>query len=263
MAKIIAVANQKGGVGKTTSTINLAYALTNRGKRVLAIDADPQASLTFYFGQDERSLESTQATLYHALLKGKPLSSLVIRGEAGVPDLIPSSIMLSKADPELMSEPGASWVMKEKLNEGSGVREAYDFVLIDCPPTLTLLTVNALSAADGVLIPVKTDVLSILGIPLLLDTIQKIQKRGNARLRVLGVLPTMFSPRNTHDNEVLDEIHRSLGSTVRVFDPINRSTGFDKAASTGRPTLVVLPDTPGVENYYKLAEDLILHAEDQ
>jgi chromosome partitioning protein len=255
MAEVIAIANQKGGVGKTTTSINLSYALARKGARVLAIDADPQASLTFYFGKDERELESAQQTLYHALFSDKPLGELIIGDN---PALIPSSIMLSKADAELMAEPGSSWVLKEKLN---GVRDGYDFVLIDCPPTLALLTVNALSAADAVLIPVKTDLLSTLGIPLLLDTIQKIRKRGNSRLAVLGVLPTMFNPRHLHDKEVLEEIRASFGEHVRIFEPIQRSTGFDKAPATGRPTVEIFPDNPGAENYQRLADEIIAYGQ--
>ena len=253
MAKIIAIANQKGGVGKTTTTFNLAFALTMRGVRVLAIDADPQASLTFCFGKDERELETAHQTFYYALLGNKKLQELVLNGN---PALIPSSIMLSKADAELMGEPMSSWVLKEKLE---AVRDAYEYILIDCPPTLSLLTVNVLSAADAVLIPVKTDVLSTLGIPLLLDTIQKIKRRGNSRLEVLGVLPTMYSARQLHDNEVLEEIRNSLGMSVRIFDPVQRSTGFDKASATGRPTVEAFPDNPGAETYQRLAEAIIAY----
>lgn len=253
MALILAIANQKGGVGKTTSTANLAYALVQRGKSVLAIDTDPQASLTICFGQDPRALEEQGKTLYHALIKQEPLSTLILTITGGLA-IVPSSIRLASAEPELFSLWDSASVLREKLEEIAG---RFDFILLDCPPSLTLLTVNAMAAAHWVLIPVKTDYLSVMGIPLLLDTVDKLKRRINPALKVFGVLPTMFNMRNTHDNECLAELHQSLEPRIPVFPPINRSTAYDKAPVEGRPTLELLPDTPGVQVYNSLAEKIL------
>jgi chromosome partitioning protein len=253
MTKVIALANQKGGVAKTTSTINLGYALTERGKSVLMIDSDPQSSLTIYAGQDPKALEDKQATLYYGFMKDKRLEELIIPSK---PSLIPSSIRLANAEPELVQEWDSASVLKTKLAPLLGM---FDYILIDCPPTLTLLTVNALAAANLVLIPVKTDYLSIMGIPLLLQTVERIQTKANPSLKILGVLPTMFVERNNHDNECLTEIRNSLEPKIRVFEPIKRSTAFDKSAAEARPTLEFLPNTPGVQNYYQLADDIIAY----
>jgi chromosome partitioning protein len=250
-ARVLAVVNQKGGVGKTTTVINLAFALSHAGRRVLAVDCDPQASLTFYMGKDERELEREGRTLYHALLAGQPVTDVVIPGE---PALLPSSITLAKADAELVSEPGASWVLKDTI---APLREEYDLILLDCPPTLTLLTVNALAASDAILIPVKTDLLSTLGIPQLLDTVGKIQRRANPQLRVLGILPTLYNPQYGHDSEVLDELRAAFGERFRIFDPVRRSTGFDRAVGTGQPTVILNPQSQGAEAYRQLAAQLL------
>jgi len=253
MATIIAIANQKGGVAKTTSTINLGYALSERGKNVLVVDCDPQSSLTIYAGQDPRALEAEEKTLYYGLLKKKDLQDLII---PGTPSLIPSSIQLASAEPELVNDWSSGSVLKEKLSPITGL---FDYILLDCPPTLTLLTVNALAAANFVLIPVKTDYLSIMGIPLLLKTVEKIQTRANPNLQVLGVLPTIFTERNSHDSACLAEIRGSLEPRIHVFEPIRRSTAFDKSAAEARPTLEMLPNTPGVQNYYQLADHIIAY----
>jgi chromosome partitioning protein len=251
MRKVIAIVNQKGGTGKTTTTVNLAYALAAAGHKTLCIDVDPQASLTFYMGHDERRLEQAKATLYWALNSDQPLAEFVVGDN---PALIPSSITLAKADVELVSEPGATWVLKEKLDALKG---EYDLVLIDCPPTLTLLTVNALAAADTVLIPVKTDLLSTLGVPQLLDTVGKIQRRANPNLVILGIVPTLFNARFAHDAEVLAELTTTFGRQFRLFSPVNRSTSFDRAAGSGQPTVVVEPDSAGAAAYRKLAAELL------
>lgn len=256
MAITVAVANQKGGVGKTTTTINLMHALAERGKKVLGVDADAQASLTLYCGQDPVALQEQERTLYHSLVQNKPMSSILI---AGNPALIPASIILSKADRELMVNLRyTDMLLRDKLRE---VAAHYDFILVDCPPTLTLLTSNALAMADLVLIPVKTDYLSIMGIPLLLEEIEVTQRRTNRDLQILGVLPTLFQSRLTHDNEALEGLRRiTQEKGLRLFDPIPRSTSYDQAAADGLPTIVRSPKTRGVEEYYKLADEILHHA---
>jgi chromosome partitioning protein len=253
---IIAIANQKGGVGKTTTAVNLSHALIDRGKTVLVIDADPQASLTTYLGQSPDQLEDEERTLYFALVEGKPLPSLVIDGS---PALIPSSIRLASAEPELIGNLLASpqTVLRARLKD---LRRRYDYILIDCTPSLGLLTINALVAADQVLIPSETEFLASTGIRLLLGTIERIQGGLNPELEVLGVLPTKFNQRYTHDQAVLSGVQSGMADRgIRVFEPIARSTAFSKASIEGKATVVANPYAPGVESYYKLADEIITY----
>lgn len=258
MTRITAIANQKGGVGKTTSTVNLAYALTRSDARVLAVDVDPQSSLSISLGLEPRTireLEEAQRTLYYSLVKGVPLRDLILSRN---PDIIPSSIRLANAEAELLSPYGAATALRGCL---APLRGRYDHILLDCPPTLSLLTVNALSAADEVLIPVKTDYLSMMGIPLLLDTIENVRRHANPELAILGILPTMYNVRNIHDQEVLAELHQIVsGRSIPIFEPINRSTGFDKAPVEGKSTLELYPNTPGVAHYATIAGTILSHA---
>ena len=254
-AKIVAVANQKGGVGKTTSTLNIARALHEKGQHVLAIDCDPQSSLSIVCGVDDRrlrDLERSGRTLYHGLVKSIPLSELIISGE---PDVIPASIRLANAEQELNSPFGSATILREKMIP---LRELYDVILIDCPPTLSLLTVNALTAADYVIIPVKTDFLSIMGVPLLLETIENVRNRANHRLTLIGILPTMFFTTANHDTALLAELRElSTQQNITVFDPVSRATAFDKANASGKSALELFPATKGVDQYRLIADKII------
>jgi chromosome partitioning protein len=251
MAKTFAIVNQKGGTGKTTTVANLAVAFAERGRRVLTVDVDPQASLTFYFGYDERQLEAEQATLFWALTGHRRTSEMLVGDN---PALIPASIALAKADVELMAEPGSSWVLKETV---APLTPDFDIVLLDCPPTLTLLTVNALAAANSVLIPVKTDLLSTLGISQLLDTVQKVRRRANPALTITGILPTLYNARFAHDSDVLAELQATYGERMWLFKPIKRTTLFDRAAGTGQSTMTLEPDSEAARAYGELADTLL------
>jgi chromosome partitioning protein len=256
MATVIAVANQKGGVGKTTTTINLAQVLAVKGKRVLAVDADPQASLTLYFGHDPDALEEEERTLYFSVINGKPLGALVLPGN---PALIPASIRLANAEPELQghSLKIPQLVLRNRLKE---IRNAYDVILVDCMPSLSMLTVNALSAADLVLIPSATEYLASKGIRLLLSTIEKVQEGLNPGLAVLGVLPTQYDRRTRHDQVVLEGVQSGMTNLgVRVFEPVPASTIFNEASRERTPTVVRDPDSPGAQSYYKLADEIIAY----
>jgi chromosome partitioning protein len=186
-------------------------------------------------------------------MKEVPITDLIIPLGEGL-SLIPASIHLASAEPELVALWDSASVLRVKLKE---IADEFDYILLDCPPSLTLLTVNALACAHLVIVPVKTDYLSIMGIPLLLETVEKLRRHINPRLRVFGVIPTMFNVRNTHDNECLAELRQTLEPRIPVFEPVNRSTVFDKSPVEGKSTLELLPESPGVQVYNSIADQLI------
>ena len=260
MAKVIAIGNQKGGVAKTTSTFNLAHALVELGQRVLCIDADPQASLTEYFGFDPVDLGARKQTLYYGLVGDEPvpLSSLI---QGSNPALIAANITLAQAEAELRAQPAVppQTVLRKQLRE---LRERFDFILIDCQPSLGILPVNALAAADLVLVPVEPTRLATASLPDFFDTLRTVRRHLNPELAVLGILPTRYDGRKKHHGEQLPYI-QAFGAQQRVpvLEPVKFTTMFDRASDEGVPVSAMGSGQHIIENYQRIAAQLVSAAE--
>lgn len=250
-AKVLALCNQKGGVGKTTSTINLGAALTEFGRRVLIVDFDPQGALSVGLGIPAHQLERT---IYNVIIeRSASVTDSVIRTGVDNMDLLPSNIDLSAAEVQLVAEVGREHTLVRALRP---VVEHYDYILIDCQPSLGLLTVNALAAADGVLIPLECEFFSLRGVALLIDTIEKVRERLNPKLEITGILPTMFDPRTLHSREVIARVVERFQDVV--FDTvINRTVRFPETTVAGAPITVWAPRSAGAKAYRQLAREVI------
>ena len=250
MAYILAVANQKGGVGKTTTVVSLAAAFAQAGDRVLVVDLDAQACATFSLGLDPEDLDDTGALAFMARQPSRPVAELVVGTPEGV-DLLPAAIDLAGADRALAGVTGREYVVRDALRE---VADAYDWILLDCSPSLGIITVSALTAADGVLIPLQCETLSHRGVGQLMETIADVQRLTNPRLRIAGVLPTLFDGRTTHARAVLADLGPRYG--VRVFSPVSRSIRFAEAPATGRSILSTSGSSRGAQDYRVVAREL-------
>ncbi len=255
---ITAVALQKGGTGKSTTTIGLAFVLAIAGARVLIVDNDSQGNATLHTGFTESSiakLAKEGRTLHHTLLGETETRKAISRTSIANLDILPASIHLAVAEMKLANGTGdeAKLRLKQVIAD---VRDDYDFVVIDTGPSLGLLTLSALAAAHRVLIPVQTESFAITGFHHLIDTVDDVRKRLNNGLQVLGILPTMYSARQSQDRESLDEIRKKAGSAVRVFEPIPKSTIYAQAAAGRRIPHDVDPGAPGLSSYIAIAECL-------
>jgi len=254
-ASVVVWVNQKGGVGKTTSTVNVAYLLAKAGKRVLVVDCDPQANATIHFGVDPHEREVAKRTLTHVMFGPLPVQEAAMTVCGGLIDLLPCSISLSNADAELTREPNGNLILREKLDE---VRNAYDFVMLDCPPNLGQITVSALNAADQVVIPSQTEMLSIMGIPMLLETLSKVQRRVNPRIAILGILPTLHKARRAQDQAMAAELRQlAAANRIRLFDVVRDAPEYAKGVTAGVPGLVINPAAAGADAYHEVAQALL------
>jgi len=249
--RVLAVANQKGGVAKTTTVASLGAALAELGNKVLLVDLDPQACLTFSLGIDPEDLE---LSVHHVLTKGLDPSEVVISTEDGV-DLLPATIELARAESDLLTRTGREHVVKMALEDLDG----YDWVLLDCPPSLGVLTVAALTAAQGVLIPLQCETLSHRGVGQLLDTVHDVRRFTNRKLSVWGVLPTLYDGRTNHARAVLENISETYSLDV-IEPPIPKSIRFAEAPAAGRSILATTRSHRGADAYRAVAANLAARA---
>ncbi len=246
--RVLAVANQKGGVAKTTTVASLGAALAELGHRVLLVDLDPQACLTFSLGIDP---EDVELSVHHVLTKGIAPGEVVVTTDDGV-DLMPATIELARAEADLLTRTGREYVVRTMVEE----LEVYDWVLLDCPPSLGVLTVAALTAATSVLIPLQCETLSHRGVGQLLDTVHDVRRFTNRSLQVLGVLPTLYDGRTKHARAVLETISETYSLDV-LEPPIPKSIRFAEAPAAGRSILATSRSNKGAQAYREVAAGLV------
>ncbi len=250
-ARIIAMCNQKGGVGKTTTTINLGAALAEFGRRVLLVDFDPQGALSVGLGVNPHELDRT---VYNLLMdRGVEAEDILLKTNTAGMDLLPSNIDLSAAEVQLVGEVAREQTLGRGL---ATIADDYDYVLIDCQPSLGLLTVNALTAAHGVIIPLECEFFALRGVALLMDTISKVTERLNPQLELDGILATMYDSRTTHGREVLTRVVEAFGDRV-YHTVINRTVRFPETTVAGEPITSYASKSPGAAAYRQLAQEVL------
>lgn len=255
MSRIIAIANQKGGVGKTTTAINLSSCLAGLGKKVLALDMDPQGNMTSGLGVDKDSIEKN---VYDLIIGDAGIEECIYKGILDDLDVLPSNIDLSAAEIELIGVENKEFIIKAEMEK---VKDNYDFVIIDCPPALSMLTINAMTTADSVLVPIQCEYYALEGLSQLIHTIELVQERLNASLKIEGVVFTMYDARTNLSLQVVENVKDNLEQNI-YKTIIPRNIRLAEAPSYGMPINLYDPKSAGAESYMQLAEEVIHKGED-
>ena len=250
MVKVIAIANQKGGVGKTTTAVNLAACLAAKGRRVLLIDSDPQGNATSGLGFDKRDIKKC---IYDAIINDLPMQEVIRKTAYANLDIVPATIQLAGAEIELVSLMNREGRLKNSLER---VKHAYDYVIIDCPPSLGLLTINGLTAASSVMIPIQCEFYALEGVTMLMNTIQLVQRNLNPALKLEGVVMTMFDSRTNLATDVVEEV-RKYFKTKMYSTIIPRNVRLGEAPSHGQPIIDYDGRSKGAQVYMELAQEVI------
>ena len=250
MGRIIAVANQKGGVGKTTTSINLAACLAEKGKKVLAVDMDPQGNLTSGLGVDKDSVEKS---IYELIIGEVDIKEVINKEVLENLDIIPTSIDLSAAEIELIGVDDKEYILRNAIDQ---VKDQYDFVIIDCPPSLSMLTINAMTTADSVIVPIQCEYYALEGLSQLIHTVELVKDRLNSKLEIEGVVFTMYDARTNLSLQVVENVKDNLQQNI-YKTIIPRNIRLAEAPSDGLPINKYDPKSTGAESYMRLADEVI------
>lgn len=250
MTRVIAVINQKGGSGKTTTTVNLGAYLSEFGKSTLIIDLDPQANTTIHFGFKPHEIDKS---VYDTMMDDSPFSKTIKSTEINNLFIAPANINLSGVEIELSGIVGREMVLKDAIAE---ILEKFDFILIDCPPSLSLLTINALTVAEEIIIPVQTEFFALEGMGKLFNTVEIVKKRLNRNLKISGILPTMFDVRTNLSREVIEKIHEYFKDEV-YKTKIRKNIKLAEASSHGKPIMLYDPSSAGAEDYESFSKEVL------
>lgn len=255
MGRIIAIANQKGGVGKTTTAINLSASLASLGKKVLAIDMDPQGNMSSGLGVDKNEVEKT---VYDLIIGNIGIEECIYEEVIENLDVLPSNIDLSAAEIELIGVDNKEYILRDEVNK---VKEKYDFIIIDCPPALSMLTINAMTTSDSVLVPIQCEYYALEGLSQLIHTIELVQERLNPKLEIEGVVFTMYDARTNLSLQVVENVKDNLNQNI-YKTIIPRNVRLAEAPSYGMPINLYDPKSKGTESYLLLAEEVINKGEE-